>query len=158
MDGCPDLLVPDDSSIAPLMCKDVQFGDHATLRSNFRAALALPGINDQLPIVVKMDKVSGECVGGTSAADSETQTAGLSLAIDTAQQPTYVAAHEMGLVLGLGEDVNCGTPDMPGTDAPRLMCAESAYENSTNLPIECATARKQAALFVQQQWGNTVTP
>ena len=145
-------MVPD-AQVSPQDCELGGFDDFATARENWQQAGELPGINPDLPIVITMYQVTGECLTSNVEAVSQPSRTALGLSYeDEGPMFEYVVGHEMGLLLGLQEDTTCTS------STSRLMCSNTAFQNATIEPEECSAARAAAQGFVQTKWGVTVMP
>jgi hypothetical protein len=150
--GCPDLNVDSEKSVAPDNCEQ-GVANFSTMRGNRRLAVALPGVRDDLPIVLTVRRVSFPCVGAdvVDLADTGNGTAWIGLQYQLAQQ-RYVVAHELGHVLSLRDDDECTE------QRNHLMCSNTAFQRAFIRPEDCLRARVRAADFVDRMWKVRPTP
>jgi hypothetical protein len=149
--GCPDLIVDSVENIAPTECESGGLHNFSHMRQDFGLAESLPGVTRDLPIMIAVSSVSGDCLGDQPIDVGEIGKAALALSRRSRPSP-LAAAHELGHVLGLNDDDSCTG------EKGHLMCSQSDFQRPIVRPADCARARRGAVSYVKLKWNVDVQP
>jgi hypothetical protein len=136
--GCPDINVTDPSLTDPVGTNNCRAQGDA-LKANIAAAKNMPGVNKNLPIVVVMNTVDcdKEDLGQVGSM-------GIPLQNSEMDDITTLVAHELGHVVGMGDDFSGTSLMSPDGNAPHNL-----------RPAQCCVARRAIAqnLWTFRQFG-----